>query len=296
MKSRNSVLNKLFSGLLAFAFVVTAQTAVAGNTPEASKTKQPVYSPDANFKYDLLSNTPAVVSGTFTEVSAETTTRVFLSSTDVNRFVCSNGPVKDWVFSEEKGFTVSPQGGSLYLKYLVAKDSMTDAKTYANSPTELYVTCGDGAVYTLICVPRKVPAQTIQLSSKRGKLKKNVSLFEGMAPETKAAYMIKAAYKEVFPESFEVEAKNMPIGSFKNVNVLLRKTVNAEGEGLILKEYLLTPSAEAGGQIVISETDFLIPAITSKPLALSVSSFKLGKDSKVRLFVVEHKTESDQEL
>lgn len=296
MKSLKSKRSNIYCWIFVLAIIVVGQTVLAADKPGDNKAKQPVYSPDTNFKYDPLVNTPAVVNGTFTEVSGETTTRVYLSSTDVNRFVCSNGPVKDWVFSEEKGFTVSPQGGSLYLKYLVSKDSVTDSKTYVNSPTELYLTCGDGAVYTLICLPRKIPAQTVQLSSKRKKVKKNLSLFEGMANETKTSYMIKAAYKEVFPESFEVVAENKPIGSFKNVNVLLRKTINAEGEGLILKEFLLTPSADVNGQIVISETDFLVPAITSKPLAIALTSFKLGRDSRVRLFIVERKTEAEKEM
>ena len=95
-------------------------------------------------------------------VSPETVTAVEMSSTDVNRVVCSNGVVNDAFFSQEKGVTVTNNGSSAFVKFLIKRDGV-NPDIYASGRAEFYIVC-DGAVYTLMATPKKIGAQTIWLA------------------------------------------------------------------------------------------------------------------------------------
>lgn len=115
-------------------------------------------------------------------VLPEVTTQVDMSSSDINRIVCPVD-IKDVIFSKEKGLSVKIAGRGAFVKFLITKKE--DKEIYSNTPSELFVICGND-VYSLIVIPKRIPSQTIRLSSgKLEKIKKNISLMEGLPFEKK---------------------------------------------------------------------------------------------------------------
>ncbi len=221
-------------------------------------------------------------------VSPEVVSSVTLSSVDTNRLVCEEGPVRDVIFSKEKGITVRVEGSNVFVKYEIAIDSKTGEKIFAQFPSEFYVICGDGSVYTLIGIPKRIPAQTVVLKSVGALVKKVQKLFTGMSHETKILNLIKWAYREEIPDVLTVLELNKPVEVFEGLKITLRRIIEAEGEGLRLKEYLV--SAEGNEKLRVVEKQFISPHISEEPLAIALSDHVVGKEP-VRLFVVERRVE-----
>jgi len=246
--------------------------------------------PTANTFYSDLSN-PNIrkyLSNAHVVVLPEVTTKVLMSNRDVNRIVCLNGPVKDVVFSQEKNMQVKIKGKNVFVKYLFAKDPVTGETIYSKIPSELYVICGNNVVYSLITLPANIPAQEVQLYSKEDKIKKTLSLFKGMPLENKVVMLIKDAYTDTIPDYLTVKRFNRPLNLFQDINITLRRTVTAEGEGLKLKEYVLSLKPQAKKPMMrLKEQFFLIPELAEHPIGISLSDLLLRKGSSVRLFIVE---------
>jgi len=222
-------------------------------------------------------------------VLPEATTRVVLSNRDINRITCAEGPIKDIIYSKEKGITVKTEGNDAFVKFLIPTDPMTGELKYATAPSEFYVVCGkDSVVYTLIALPRNVPAQAVQLTSLEKNIKKNISIFEGLPFERKVLLMVKAAFREEIPDSFTVKHLNRSLDLFRYISVILRKEVKADGEGLVLKEYvLLLKDSYPGTQRRVEEKQFLLPELTHNPVGISLEKLILRKGRPSRLFIVE---------
>ena len=244
----------------------------------------------ARLKYRHLENRPSVIYGSEVRVLPEVATKVYLSNTDVNRVVCASGPVKDIVYSKEKGLVVKTSGKNAFLKYLIAVDQDTGKKKYAKVPTDIYVVCGDDTVYTIIGIPRKVPAQTVILASGSHRIEKNLSLFKGMAFEEKIVRLIRYAYTRDIPESFDVRAVSKKFRLFKDITVDLREVITVEGEGLTLKEYVLgLRDGSSRKKVPVEEKDFLLPELSSHPLAIALEHGSVIRGRTTRLFIVERK-------
>lgn len=158
-------------------------------------------------------------------------------------------------------------------------------------PVELYVVCGnENEVYTLIGVPKKIPAQWVQLASKAGSIKKNQALFEGKAFEKKIITLIKHAWKETYPDSYAIENVQRPVTvkGLEWLDISLRRVVTVEGEGFVIKEYALLINSElAEDERKVLEKQFIAARITDNPLAISLDSLTIKKDAPTRLFVIE---------
>ncbi len=219
------------------------------------------------------------------KVSPEITTQVRLSNSDVNRVIC---PVdmKDVIYSEEKGLTVNLSGKNAFVKFLVVKKDGKDM--YSITPSELYFVC-DGAVYTMIAIPARIPAQTLQLTpGKAGTAKKNMELYGELPFEKKIITIVKRVYTNDAPDSFTKTVVNRKIDVFKDLEVILRSIYAIEGEGLRVKEFeVRIAPASTLGTISFKESDFLRTDISLHPVAVSVESMTLKKGETSRLFVVE---------
>ena len=131
-----------------------------------------------------------VLYGPTQRIGPEGTSQVFLSSSDINRIICPV-EIKDAIYSKEKGLTVRLAEQNAFVKWVVMKKDGKDL--YATTPSELYIVCGQN-VYTLIAVPKRIPAQTIQLSSgKADAIKTNLALFQEVPFEKKILALIKRA-------------------------------------------------------------------------------------------------------
>ena len=137
----------------------------------AAKTPAPGIAPrtlDSGFSEQELLPDPMSLAQ---KVLPEITTQVRLSNSDINRVICPVD-IKDAIYSEEKGLAVNLSGKNAYLKFLVVKKD--GKEMYSMTPSELYFVC-DGAVYTMIAMPSRIPAQIIQLvPGKAGTARKNI--------------------------------------------------------------------------------------------------------------------------
>ena len=222
----------------------------------------------------------------------EVTTAINLSSSDLNRIICTSGEVKEALTSDEKGLMIKITGKDVFVKYKVAKKS--DGKlSYATTPTELYVVCGENT-YSMIAFPDRRPSTTIRLSTGIDeRAQKNHALYEGLPFEKRMLRLIKEAYTDALPDSYLVKQRKNVITSFKKLNIALKREVEVEGEGLRLKEYHLTlkPGASA---MKLEGKMFLRTEFTDNAVAVSLDSENLRSGQTIRLFIVEQR--ADQPL
>jgi conjugal transfer pilus assembly protein TraK len=237
-------------------------------------------------------NNPDVITSLETNsrtVIPEVTTKIFLSNRDVNRIICQNGPIKDVVYSQEKGISFKTETNNAFVKFLISGSPVASNMTYSETPSEIYVICGeDNTVYTLIALPKDIPAQTIELISNKKQIKKTLSVFEGLAFEKKVILLIQSAYKNDDTANFTVKEIQQPLDVFRDMDVLLNRQILADGEGLVLKEYVLSlkPTSDKIN-IPLDEKFFLVPEITQHPVGIALEHMTLEMGQLCRLFVVE---------
>jgi len=223
-------------------------------------------------------------------VFPEHTTKLNMSSTDVNRFVCP-GPIKDVVFSQDKGIKIKISGDNAFVKYQALKKGQE--VQFSTTPSEFYVIC-DGEVYSMIGLPKKIPAQTIRLSSgEKKKIEKNLSIFDGLPLEKKILKLIKQAYTGDLPESYTVRPVGKQVNIFDQLWVTAKRDIEVEGEGLGVREYLVSLK-DGQPEWRLSERDFLNPRLTHSPLAVGIEEPLLKTGDITRVFIVERRTPDEQ--
>ncbi|MBU0769399.1 MAG: type-F conjugative transfer system secretin TraK [Proteobacteria bacterium] len=261
--------------------------------------------PEKNKVYALTPKPPEILNDTTVHVSPDVTARVDLSNRDINRITCMGGRLmKNVVLSTEKGVTSKSDGSNAFIKFKIKKNSVTGDMSYINEPVELYVMCGsEGDTYTLIGQPKNITAQTVQLVSNKPYIRKNHSDFKDMPLEKKALEIIRQAYSGDFPESYTVKQVEKELSLFiskgrvkkgtveakaPNVRVNMKRIVEIEGEGLLLKEYALKLKDDyPEDEIKVSEKMFLLPELANSPVALALDPMIIGKKYDTRLFVLE---------
>lgn len=203
-----------------------------------------------------------------------------LSKSDVNRIICP-APIKDVIFSEEKGLTSKVVGNEVFIKFpvtiIVNQETMEKTTTYSNTSAEVFLVCG-GETYNLILTPAKIAAQTVELKPKTPLINE----LKGKDTEEILGALIGLAIEDDMPGSFKTEDKNI---SYKinrlggNLDVIFRKV--SKGGGFEVKEFHIYSPVE----ITMLPTELMgFPDIT-KPLAITLTSEKFK--GWVRGFVIE---------
>lgn len=222
-----------------------------------------------------------------TVVLPESTTAVRLSSSDINRIACP-ADIREVLTSTEKGVTVKITGKDAFIKFKVNKKG--EKLSYAATPTEMYVVCGE-KVFSMVIIPQRIPSQTIRLSSGQEKrIKDNVALYSGLPFEKKVLKAIRDVYTENIPDSYTVATGDRRISAYRELHITLRRTVDIEGEGLRIKEYEASPGKDAG-QVMINERMFLKTDLTENPVAVSLERHVLRTGESSRVFVVEQRAD-----
>jgi conjugal transfer pilus assembly protein TraK len=215
-------------------------------------------------------------------VFPEVSTAVTLSNSDINRITCRE-EIKDVIFSREKGLSVKAVGKDAFVKFLIARKD--EKEVYSSTPSELFVVCGEN-VYNLIAMPRRVPSQTVRLAPGSEKIRENRSMYRELPFEKKILSIIRSVYTNEIPEGFSTAAANTHLSLFRGLVVTLVRTHRVEGEGLLVKEYLLAVK-KPGEALKLSEKDFLRPAIAAKPVAIALDRHDVRQGDTGRLIVVE---------
>lgn len=220
-------------------------------------------------------------------VLPEIPTAVRLSASDVNRITCPAGDIREVVFSQEKPMTISYSGRDAFLKYKHQKRS-GGSPGYPTQPTEVFVRCAE-ATYNIIAVPEQIPSQTLRLSSGTlDKIRKNQAFFQGMPFEKKILTLVRAAYTDDIPDSFTIVPASRVLNIFRDVRVSLIRIIAAEGEGLRVVEYVLSPrKGVKNGRIELDERDFLKAEMTKNPLAIALDKTILREGDTARLIICE---------
>lgn len=218
-------------------------------------------------------------------ITPEGPSQVALSSSDINRIICPVD-IKDAIYSKEKGLTVRLAGQNAFIKFLVMKKDGKDL--YATTPSELYVVCGEN-VYTMIAVPRRIPAQTVQLSGGKAEaLRKNMNLFSEVPFEKRIIAIIKSIYTDRIPDSFTIRNMDRSYPVFQGLSLVLHRLFTIDGEGLAIKEYRARiADGSKENAIILREKDFLTTDLAQRPAAVSIDTLNLKRGETSRIFVVE---------
>lgn len=214
-------------------------------------------------------------------VVPETNSQVFMSSSDANRIVCPK-EIKDVIFSGEKGVSVKVSGRNAFVKFRIQRKD--DRDVYSQTPTELYVVCGE-SVYPLIAVPKRIPAQTVKLSPGAEKVARNAALYGELPFEKKVIALIRAVYTGEIPEGFTTIAANRRIAIFRDLDITLVRSFRVEGEGLRIDEFRVS-SRKNGEELRVTEKDFLRTEISARPVGIALDRHTLKQGESGRVIVV----------
>jgi conjugal transfer pilus assembly protein TraK len=257
-------------------------------------------SPTAGDYSDSASNVSAeelqraLGNNSYNGVLPDAPTAVQVSASDVNRVTCSNGMISDVIYSQEKGVTVKYSGKDAFIKFQVVKEGGKGSLLYSNTPTEIYFVCGD-QVYTIIALPKRMPAQQIRLANTViDRIKQNKEYFADMPYEQRIATIIQRAYKDEFEDSWTVQGINRNIDDFSNYQITHFRNVVIDGEGIILKEYHVrfTDAVKYPDGGRIDEKMFLVNDLTSNTVAIALDKTIIKPNDLARVFIIEAKKES----
>lgn len=235
-----------------------------------------------------------IVADTNGTVLPEVPTSVRMSNAAVNRITCSTN-VQDVIWSDEKPVKVKWVDKDVFIKFQPMERDTDGKRFYPTDPIDLYIKCG-GATYTVIAVPDYMQMQTIRLISKTPEnIKQNADLYAGMPFERKIVSLVRTIYTDNIPDSFTVKKYDAKFNVFKEIDLTLKKVVRIEGEGLLVKEYLVTLHDPAVGQrLELDERMFLNSEVASRAVGISAIPPILTPGSVSRLLVVEQGKEGDQ--
>lgn len=275
----------MYRALIIAAFMLPAIAAAADRgakpaDPGDAKMRLPLVTGEKGNEGNLEGEWPSVI-------PPEVTTKIRLSSSDLNRISCSS-EIRDALTSTEKGVVIKITGKDAFVKFKVVKRA--DRLVYSTTPTELYVVCGD-ETYSMVAVPQRIPSQTIRLSSgKERKIKDNAALYAGLPFEKAMLKAIQDVYTEQIPDSYTVTMTDQRFDSFREIRMVLKRVVDVEGEGLRIKEYQVSLK-DGIKEFRLNEKMFIRTELAENPVAVSVERHIVRPGDTTRAFVVEQRGE-----
>jgi hypothetical protein len=202
-----------------------------------------------------------------------------ISLKDMSRIHCAD-PLGNVFYSKEKEIEIKTSGNDAYIKVLPRKTTgggEVEKIEYGSHPREMYVECS-GQTFSLVLVPKDLPAQTIILKTPFADIKK-ATQYEKLNPyDNTMLDLVKKAFVGDVPEGYEPMHVGKEIKDFQELSLVnLRSYVGAKYS---VHEYIV----DAKRSINIYEAMF-IPFIKN-PLAISIVKTVLEPTESTRLFVV----------
>jgi conjugal transfer pilus assembly protein TraK len=217
-------------------------------------------------------------------VPAEVPTMVELSAREINRIVCP-GQMSDLIFSEEKGLTGHFSGNNAFIKFTA--EEVGGKLKYSKEPSEIYAVC-NGSVYTIIGAPAEINAVTVRLALPKSEtVEKNIARYKNMPLERQALQLIKEAYDGMYPSSYQVIDKVVPVHLCPDLDLVRQQVVEIEGVGLRLKAFKAT--SRLATDLELAEKTFLHAAVGNPIVAVAIEQHNLTPKQSTRIFVVERK-------
>lgn len=207
---------------------------------------------------------------------------VEVSLKDVTRIVCFTNITRT-VYSKEKGVEIKTVDKNAFIKNLpkeIAEPSSGRiAIEYDSRPKEVYIVCGD-KTFSLLLIPRDIPANTIYLKSSYADKEKAFAFEKSGDYETMMLSLIKSAYLEDIPEGYDVEDIEKVLRDYREIRLVHKR--NYTGIMFQVQEYVLMAKKDLN----INEITLLEAVSPKNPLAVSIVSPLLGTNEQGRFFIV----------
>ena len=207
---------------------------------------------------------------------------VEVSLKDVTRIVCFTNITRT-VYSKEKGIEIKTVDKNAFIKNLpkeiIEPSSGRIAIEYDSRPKEVYIVCGD-KTFSLLLIPKDVPANTIYLKSSYVDKEKAFSFEKSNDYENLILKLIRSAYLEDIPEGYDVEDVGKVFREYQEVRLVHKR--NYTGIMFQVQEYVLMAKKDLN----INEITLLEAVSPKNPLAVSIVSPVLRTNEQSRFFIV----------
>lgn len=207
---------------------------------------------------------------------------VEVSLKDVTRIVCFTNITRT-VYSKEKGIEIKTVDKNAFIKNLpkeiVEPSSGRIAIEYDSRPKEVYIVCGD-KTFSLLLIPKDIPANTIYLKSSYVDKEKAFSFEKSGDYENMILKLIRSAYLEDIPEGYDVEDIGKVVREYQEVSIVHKR--NYTGIMFQVQEYVLIARKELN----INEITLLEAVSPRNPLAVSIVSPVMRPNEQSRFFIV----------
>jgi len=210
-------------------------------------------------------------------------TEVPISLKDINRIVAPN-KILYVINSKEKAIQVKKINNSVYIKILpIDKKNIngTNKLIYGNIPRDIFIVTNNNT-YSLILIPKKIPAQTIYL-----KYHANISniVLKSSAHINNIINLIKNAYSGNISHGFEEIRSGKLIKKYKQADVILENIY--KGIPYSIYEYVIV----AKQPIYIKESQFL--NIVDNPIAIAIVHHSLSASQATRMLIISENRNAD---
>ncbi|HAM50185.1 MAG TPA: hypothetical protein DCP92_05650, partial [Nitrospiraceae bacterium] len=155
-------------------------------------------------------------------VNDEAMQAVEVSLKDISRIVCFTD-ITRVIYSKEKVIEIKNEGKDAFVKNLPIEsiDPSTGRATlkYDRRPKEVYLLCGS-KTYSLILVPKDIPATTIYLRSSSGE-RENASKYERANDYDNTIFnLIKTVYRQEIPNGYQETDISALAKSFQQADIV----------------------------------------------------------------------------
>lgn len=200
-----------------------------------------------------------------------------VSLTDISRVHCGSG-ISNLVYSKEKNIEIKSTGKDAYIKIL--PKGVGDKLEYSKNPREVYFECGP-KTYSLVLVPKDIPAQTILLKIDSADVEKASEFEKKDSYQSTLMELIKRGYTETPPDGYEV-VRGDQTNNFKELKLSLEKKYI--GSKYIIYEYIIEAKTDIDHRNPLQASVFT--EYLTKPLVVSIVKHTLIKGEKTRMIVV----------
>lgn len=212
-----------------------------------------------------------------------------VSLKDLSRIHCSN-QITNVFYSKEKEIEIKTTGNDAYIKILPRRttggDIVGEKIEYGSHPRELYVECS-GQTFSIVLVPKDLPAQTVVLKTPFADLKKAASYEKSNPYDNTMLDLVKKGFIGDIPEGYNSMHVGKEIKNFEELSLIhVRSYI---GSKYSIFEYLI----DAKRTINIYESMFL--PYLKNPLAISILKTTLEPTESTRMFVVSLNQEDDKD-
>jgi len=205
--------------------------------------------------------------GAVTGIEPDTTSRIDMSSIDVNRIVCPNkSTVTNFVHSEEKGLQLQPSGENLFVKFPVIEtdSSGRKEKIYYTGSSEVFLSCGS-SVYSLVLNAKRIQGQTVYLSDTASDMKKAAEFTVSKSYDELMLDLITAIIHNSVPKGFKLSDTDLQ-DVYKDIQVTAVKEIS--GGGFRVRELVL----RSDKQVSITDTELIKLKMFKNVKAVAVMS------------------------